>query len=334
MDVNRHETHLHSMNRLLKSHLALTTAAALTLLLSGCFSSDHHQALGTLERDRVTLTATASELITDILIPEGNPVKTGQLILKLDDRKQQAAVAATLAETERARAYLNEMVNGARMEDIAAARASVGQIEARLVDANKTFQRNEVLLKRKLISQSRLDRARAERDVLIAEKVNANEKLLSLLNGNRPEAIEQAEASVKKALANQFLEQRKLEDLSIYATRDSWLDSLPRGQGERVSAGSTLAILLLNEAPYARIYVPEPHKAAVHVGDHLTVHVDGVKTAFTGQVRWVSLDPAFTPHYALNERERSRLVYMAEVQLPETAADLPSGLPVQVDLPL
>ncbi len=66
------------------------------------------------------------------------------MILKLDDRKQQAAVAATLAETERARAYLNEMVNGARMEDIAAARASVGQIEARLVDADKRFQRNEV----------------------------------------------------------------------------------------------------------------------------------------------------------------------------------------------
>ncbi|WP_422409133.1 MULTISPECIES: hypothetical protein [unclassified Endozoicomonas] len=52
--------------------------------------------------------------MTDILIPEGNPVKTGQLILKLDDHKQQAAVAATLAETERARAYLNEMVSTAR----------------------------------------------------------------------------------------------------------------------------------------------------------------------------------------------------------------------------
>ncbi|WP_257276301.1 HlyD family secretion protein [Endozoicomonas sp. SESOKO4] len=334
MDVHRHSKRFHSMSRLIKSHLTLIGTTVLSLLLSGCFSSDNHQALGTLERDRVTLTATASELITEILIHEGNPVRTGQVILKLDDRKQQAAVAAALAETERARAYLSEIVNGARMEDIAAARASVGQIEARLVDANKTFQRNETLLKRKLISQSRLDQARADRDALMAEKVNAREKLQSLLNGNRPEVIEQAEASMKKALANQFLEQRKLEDLSIYATRDSWLDSLPRHLGERVSAGSTLAILLLHEAPYARIYVPEPRRAAVHVGDHVTVHIDGVKKSFLGQIRWVSLDPAFTPHYALNEKERSRLVYMAEVQLPETASDLPSGLPVQVDLPL
>ncbi|WP_252179293.1 HlyD family efflux transporter periplasmic adaptor subunit [Endozoicomonas sp. 4G] len=322
------------MNRLIKRHLTLIGTATLTLLLSGCFSADTHQALGTLERDRIALTATASELITDILITEGNPVKTGQLILKLDDRKQQAAVAVALAETERARAYLSEIVNGARIEDIAAARANVRQIEARLVDANKTFQRNKVLLERKLISPAKLDQARADRDALEAETAKAREKLLSLLNGNRPETIEQAEAAMKKALASQFLEQRKLEDLSIYATRDSWLDSLPRHQGERVSAGSTLAVLLADAAPYARIYIPEPHKVAVHVGDHVTVHVDGVKEAIPGKIRWLSMDPAFTPHYALNEKERSRLVYMAEVQLPETASDLPSGVPVQVDLPL
>ena len=322
------------MNRLRQNLLILACGFTVTLLLSGCFSSDAHQALGTLERDRVTLEATASELITDILIPEGSPVKTGQLILKLDNRKQLAAVAAASAEAARARAYLDEMVNGARIEDIAAARASVRQIEARLVDANKTFQRNEVLLQRKLISQSELDQARAARDALKAEKNNAREKLLSLLNGNRSETIEQAEASLSKALANQTLEEIKLDDLALYATRDSWLDSLPRHLGERVSTGSTLAILLVNEAPYARIYVPEPHKASLHVGDHVTVHIDGVDKTFLGQVRWVSLDPAFTPHYALNEKERSRLVYMAEVQLPETASDLPSGLPVQVDLPL
>ncbi|KEQ17229.1 HlyD family secretion protein [Endozoicomonas numazuensis] len=318
---------MHSLQKLL-------FGTTVTLLLSGCFSSDARQALGTLERDRITLEATASELITDILIPEGSPVKMGQLILKLDDRKQLAAVAAASAEAARARAYLDEMINGARVEDIAAARANVRQIEARLVDANKTFQRNALLLQRKLISQSELDQARAARDALKAEKNNAREKLMSLLNGNRPESIAQAEASLNKALANHILEEQKLDDLSIYATRNSRLDSLPRHLGERVSAGSPLAILLVNEAPYARIYVPEPHKASLHVGDHVTIHIDGVGKTFLGQVRWISLDPAFTPHYALNEKERSRLVYMAEVQLPETAADLPSGLPVQVDLPL
>jgi HlyD family secretion protein len=63
------------------------------------------------------------------------------------------------------------------------------------------------------------------------------------------------------------------------------------------------------------------------------VHVDGAEESFTGRVRWIAQEPAFTPYYALNSSERSRLVYLAEVQLPDTAANLPAGLPVQVELP-
>jgi HlyD family secretion protein len=68
-------------------------------------------------------------------------------------------------------------------------------------------------------------------------------------------------------------------------------------------------------------------------GTELTVYVDGVQDSFKGRVRWIAHEPAFTPYYALNSSERSRLVYLAEVQLPDSAANLPAGLPVQVELP-
>jgi HlyD family secretion protein len=60
--------------------------------------------------------------------------------------------------------------------------------------------------------------------------------------------------------------------------------------------------------------------------------VDGVDGAFTGRVRWVSSDATFTPYFALTEHDRSRLSYLAEIDIPE-AADLPSGVPLQADLP-
>ena len=66
----------------------------------------------------------------------------------------------------------------------------------------------------------------------------------------------------------------------------------------------------------------------------LTVHVDGLDVPISGHVRWISAEPAFTPYYALNQEERARLMYLAEVQLPaESAASLPAGLPAQVALP-
>ena len=63
------------------------------------------------------------------------------------------------------------------------------------------------------------------------------------------------------------------------------------------------------------------------------MHVDGLDQTFDGTVRWISADPAFTPYYALNARDRARLMYLAQVELPDSAASLPNGVPAQVELP-
>ena len=97
--------------------------------------------------------------------------------------------------------------------------------------------------------------------------------------------------------------------------------------------GSPVAVLVTGEVPFARVYVPEPARVNVRVGDSLTVHVDGIDSPFEGRVRWISTDPAFSPYYALNQEDRSRLMYLAEIDLPKAAADLAVGIPVQVDMP-
>ena len=79
--------------------------------------------------------------------------------------------------------------------------------------------------------------------------------------------------------------------------------------------------------------MPETHRAAIKVGDSLLVEVDGVANSILGAVTWISSEPSFTPYYALTQNERSRLMYVAEVQLPANYAHLPSGLPVEVKMP-
>jgi HlyD family secretion protein len=64
------------------------------------------------------------------------------------------------------------------------------------------------------------------------------------------------------------------------------------------------------------------------------VHVDGRDDALNGVVRFVSAEAAFTPYYALTQEDRSRLSYLAEIDLTDAAArDVPSGIPVQVSMP-
>ena len=57
----------------------------------------------------------------------------------------------------------------------------------------------------------------------------------------------------------------------------------------------------------------------------------GFESPFEGRVRFVSAEAAFTPYYALTERDRGHFTYLAEIELVDDAArDLPTGLPVEV----
>jgi HlyD family secretion protein len=80
--------------------------------------------------------------------------------------------------------------------------------------------------------------------------------------------------------------------------------------------------------------VPESLRARFVPGRDVFVTVDGVPGTLTGTVRYVSAEASFTPYYALTQKDRTRLSYLAEITLEESrAADLPVGVPVQVTLP-
>ncbi len=312
----------------------LTRLLALTCFLFLCACENRsHVALGSLERDRIALTATEAETVTALPISEGRLVKTGDLLVQLNDAKQRAQLARAQANLAQAEANMDKLRNGAREEEVAAATAVVVGARATLRETQRTFERNTQLAEQKLISQADADNARLARDTASADLQNAQEQLRELTNGTRAEDLRAGEAQLQAAQAEVEHEQRLLEELSVVATRDGILDSLPWNLGERVTVGSPVAIVLADANPYARVYIPEPARPHLQIGQILDVQMDGIDTRFRGTVRWLSKDAAFTPYYALNESDRSRLVYLAEIQLGDDAADLPTGMPVQVHLP-
>ena len=303
------------------------------MFLAACENGSQGVALGTLERDRIAHVATSSEVVVALPVAPGSAVRQGDLLVQLDDTLRRAQVDKATAEVAQARAALAKLRHGARAEEVAVSRARVAGARAALVESEASYSRIRNLAGQRAVSRADLDKARAARDANQAALVSAEEELAVLTNGARAEDLEAAQAALDAAVAILALENKHLADLHVTATRDGLLDTLPWNLGERVTAGSPVAILLAGKAPYARIYVPEPYRARLRPGDSLTVHVDGLEQAITGQLRWIASEPAFTPYYALNQEERARLMYLAEVQLPESESGLPNGMPVQVDMP-
>ncbi|MGR2767439.1 HlyD family secretion protein [Photobacterium ganghwense] len=303
------------------------------IALAGCDSQPPKQALGTIERDRVTLTATANEIIREQPVAEGDYVQQGAVLVKLDTKQQVAILARARAEEAKAEAFLLRLTNGERPEDIAASAARLERFKATLREAEQNYRRVNRLVDQKLLSYAERDKARAERDAARADVASASEDLAKLTSGERPEDIKQAEAALAAAHAEVALQEQVLDDLTVVATRNGVLDSLPYNVGERVPVNAIVAAIQADTVPYARVYVPEPYRVKLTVGDSLTVHVDGVSDPFSGTLRWIATEPAFTPYYALNEQDRSRLVYLAEIDLPDSARSLPAGVPAQVEMP-
>jgi HlyD family secretion protein len=302
-------------------------------LLTACSGAEVPLALGTLERDRLTLIATAGEIIVEQPFKQGSTVHQGDVIMQLDTTRQRSAVAHAQADIDAQSALLEKLRNGSRPEEFDAATAHVDSASATLKLSEQNLTRVESLVARHTAPEADLDNARAQRDSNAANLRDAQAQLALLRAGTRTEDLQQAAAQLQALQAALAGEQLKLDELTLRAPRDAVLDSLPWKTGERVSAGAAVAVLLSAGAPYARVYVPETRRANLSVGATVQVLVDGTPAPFSGTIRWIALDPAFTPYYALNRSERTRLVYLTEITLPVGADTLSPGLPAQLVLP-
>ncbi|MBC8797135.1 HlyD family secretion protein [Shewanella algae] len=305
---------------------------ATLLLLQACGDNGESRAMGTLERDRIQLSAPVAEQIADIHVAEGDMVEAGQLLLQLDSRSAVARVAQRRAELAEAGARLDELQQGARVEERRAARAAIEAATAAATEARLRYQRTRELFAAKVVGQAELDAAIAERDHTKALVEQANEQWLQLENGTRSEQLAQAEARVAAAAAALKAEEKALDDLSLRAPLASEVDILPWKRGDRVAQGTQLVALLALDKPYARVYLPQTAISKLSRGDKLEVWVDGVEQPLKGTVRNIRSQPAFTPFYALNERDRARLMYLTDIDV-EGAESLPSGLALEVRLP-
>lgn len=305
--------------------------ALLLVALTGCADADK-PLLGTLEWDRVSLPAEASEVLLRIAVAEGERVEAGQLLLELDPRRQDARIAQARAEVEQAAAHLAELSNGARSETIDAARADLARNRAELTDAERSFSRIAELYQRQQVAIAELDRARAARDQASAATRSAEAQLRELTNGTRPEQLEQAAAALEAARGNLAQLQVGREHLSLRAPRAGLVDALPFKVGDQPPAGAELVSLLVGEQPYARVFIPASIRAQVSVGDVMRVFVEGVEQPFQARVRSIRSEAAFTPYYALTGDDASRLMYRAELVLQgEAARQLPAGLPLRAE---
>ncbi len=304
------------------------------LLLYGCNPTPGDALPGTLERDRIeALAVRPIEPIARKGCRSGRVIEIGGYVLLVQD-PASPMLPARCAAISAAEARPDELT-GVQLADDHPRRIRGRCARRRHAAFARERQRLKDLLARRSLSAGRFrhQQSCAGNYATDAAWRAAEAQLLELQRGTRVEQLRQARQAVEQGRAALKELQLTSGRLEVRAPVNAYVDALPWRPGERPPRGSTVAVLLETGAPHARIHVPASMRLSTRVGMRAVVRVDGIDTPFTGRVRYLAIDAEFTPYYSLTEADRSRLSYLAEVELDgAAAAELPAGVPVEVDL--
>lgn len=139
--------------------------------------------------------------VARVAVEEGDRVSAGQVLATLENGDYRAAVASAAARLDDAKAALQRVRSGARLDERREVTAAVAQAEAVLAQATVEATRRAGLAAEGVIAREESDRATRDRDVAAARLQELQARRTLVHDGPRAEDHAQAEAAVAMAAA-------------------------------------------------------------------------------------------------------------------------------------
>jgi HlyD family secretion protein len=288
---------------------------------------------GNVEIRQVELAFRVAGRLETVNFEEGDVVSAGDLIAILDTAPLLDAVTQAKAEASVRRAELERLNAGSRSQEIDGARARVEELEASVLAAQQTFDRQENLRMSGFAAQQAVDTARATLDVATKRLVAGQKELALVRLGPRAEEIAAGVAGVEAAEAAVAQAELRLEDTSLRAPSQGVVLTRVREPGSIVSAGLPVVTLALTKPVWVRAYINETDLGFVVPGKAAKVFTDSAPDrAYEGQVGFVSPVAEFTPRTVQTPDLRTDLVYQVRIIIDAPDSGLRQGMPVTVTL--
>ena len=164
---------------------------------------------------RIEVTAKVAGKVAWIGVEKGDKVQQGQVVVRLEDQEYKAQWQQARGNVTNLEAKLREMENGSRPEEIAVAKANVGQAEADLENYRITLERTRGLVSAGVLSKQNLDDAQARYDGQKA-KVDSLQKSYELVKlGPRIEQIDAVRGQLDQARGQLAYAQTLLDSTEI-----------------------------------------------------------------------------------------------------------------------
>lgn len=288
---------------------------------------------GNVDIRQVSLGFRVNGRLSDVSADEGDIIKSGAVLARLDARPYEYAVRSADANVAALRATLDKLKAGPRPTEIAQTRASYNASLADLQNAGLELERAQQLRPGGTISQAAYDQTVAVKAMAAARAEAAREALKLIEEGSRVEDIAAAEAQLRAAQATLESARTSLEDTELRAPNEGIILSRVRETGAIVAPADIVFVLSLTEPVWVRAYVSEPDLGRIHPGMKVKVSSDTRPNAYDGTIGFISPVAEFTPKTVETPELRTDLVYRLRIVIDKPGADLRQGMPVTVRFP-
>jgi HlyD family secretion protein len=320
--------------------IAILGCAAIVLGIQGCRhtdpAADAIHLNGRLESTTVDLGPKVAGRVVDILVREGDRVKAGDLLARLDLGETNVAVERDEAGVRSAEARVDDLEAGSRNAEIAAAEAEVVDRRAAVQLATIEEERQRALLDDAVGTQRDYDHANTELERARAALKGSAQKLALARDGFRRNQTAAARADAQKAAATLKQSQIVAKEGEIRAPADGIIVHRLAEPGQLIGAGQPALTMAFAGRLYVRTFIPESSLGKVKMGMPARVSVDAFPNrTFAAHVTEISPESEFTPKAVETRAERVNLVYAAKADLDRGWNEpLVPGQPAEVTVEL
>jgi multidrug resistance efflux pump len=313
---------------------------------------------GLVSTDAVIVSSEIAGRLQELLVKEGDTVKAGQLIARIQaqewkaemaffaDTEQQSASQVTQAEAD-VRFQQDQTSNQVRQAqaNLEAAQAQVAQGEADLENASLNFKRMDGLYRQGVESAQVFDQARTALDAgrarveTLRRQAQAAQAAVALAKASaeqlaaRRAALEATTHQLAAAAAQKDKAKIRLDYTEIHAPIEGLIDVRAALQGEVVNPGQPIVTLIDPDDLWVRADVEETFIDRIRLGDVFTVRLpSGVRRP--GKVFYRRVDADFATQRDVSRTKRDIKTFEIRLRCDNRDRSLAVGMTAYVSLPI
>jgi HlyD family secretion protein len=247
--------------------------------------------------------------IIELNLKEGQKLKRGDIVARIDDSKINNKIQTLLLEEENLenlKKRLNKNLKLAikNLKFVSKQKERFYRLNRKMAISGERYEEMEIKYERVATGKYQLERDLDDLN-LNSEKLKLKQKLLLLT----------------------------LQDYVIKAPFDCLVIERIASFGEYVFPASPLGDIIDIKNMFVEVFLEEEEIGKLSVGDEAEIWIDGLEGSFTGRIAYFARKAEFSPKYVISEVERKVLLYQVKIRIQDKDIQVfKVGMPVTIKI--